>query len=99
MSKSAVATFDQVRRVARLLGDARACAAEPALQRQIILDGSCKLVDADQGFFSEFEDFVPGRTPRGVSTLGSSTLDPRVAKVTRDWYAVHAAEKDAMGAA
>jgi DNA-binding CsgD family transcriptional regulator len=99
MSKASGATFEQVRQVARLFGDARACAAQPALQRQIILDGSCKLVGADQGFFSEFEDFVPGRTPRGISTLGSSNLDPRVAQVTREWYSLHAAEKDAMGAA
>src|SRR5947209_596918 len=99
MSKSARPSLEQARDVARLFGDARAVGDHPAVQRQIILDGSCRLVGADQGFLSEFDDFLPGRTPKGVSTIGSSDLDPHIATVTQDWYTEHVAEKDAMGAA
>lgn len=99
MGKSGRPTCHEVRAVARLFGDARSVGANAALQRQILLDGSCCLVNADQGFFSEFDDFLPGRAPKGVATVGSTELDPRVAAVTRDWFGEHAADKDAMGAA
>ncbi|HEX8913796.1 MAG TPA: LuxR C-terminal-related transcriptional regulator [Humisphaera sp.] len=99
MSKSARPTAQQVRAVLRLFGDARAIVGHPALQRQVLLDGACALVGADEGFFSEFDDYVPGRAPKGVSTVGSTHLDSRIARVTAEWYATHAVEMDAMGAA
>jgi DNA-directed RNA polymerase specialized sigma24 family protein len=100
LSQPTRATFRQVRDLYRLIGDVRAAgAAGAAVQRQMLVDGACVLLDADQGFISEFDDYVPDRTPREVETVPSSRLDGRCMAFIRQWYATRAVEQDAMGAA
>lgn len=93
-------TFDQIRAVFRLIGDVRAAGTAGVLaQRQMLVDGACNLLDADQGFLSEFDDWLPGRTPREVATVPGNQIDPHCVEFTRQWYAEQAVERDAMGAA
>ena len=99
MSRSARPTLDQIRDLYRLIGDVRSIANDPVVQRQTLIEGVCRLLDADQGFISEFDDFAPGRVPREISTTPGTRLDARCAAFIRDFYATQAVEHDAMGAA
>lgn len=99
MPRTARPTFDQLRDVYRLIGDVRSIAGDPVVQRQTLIDGACRLLDAHQGFLSEFEDFAPGRVPHEVSTTPGNHLDGRCAAFIRDFYATQVVEQDAMGSA
>jgi DNA-binding CsgD family transcriptional regulator len=99
MARATRLTFDQVRELYRLLGDVRAVVDNPLVQRQMLADGACNLLGADQGFLSEFVDFMPGHTPREVQTVAGRQLDERATTFIQKFYATQAVEQDAMGAA
>lgn len=99
MSRPTRPTLSQVRDLFRLIGDVRSIVGDPVVQRQTLIGGACDLLGADQGFMSEFDDWVPGRRPREISTIPGTRLDSRCAAFIRDFYATQAAEQDAMGAA
>jgi DNA-binding CsgD family transcriptional regulator len=92
-------TLTQVRDLFRLIGDVRSIPDHPLVQRQALVDGVCRLLGADQGFLSEFEDWAPGRSPREISTIPCTRFDRRCAAFIQDFYATQAVEQDAMGAA
>jgi len=99
MSHSSCPTVSQVRDLYRLIGDVRSIAGDAIVQRQTLVDGVCRLLGADEGFISEFEDYMPGRLPREVSTIPGTQLDARCTAFIREFYATQAVEQDAMGAA
>jgi DNA-binding CsgD family transcriptional regulator len=99
MSRSTQPTFEQVRALHRLIGDARAATADLTAQGRLLVDGACRLLGADQGFFAQFADWRVGRVPRGVNTVHGSVQDARVAAFTAQFYREQAASADAMGAA
>jgi DNA-binding CsgD family transcriptional regulator len=92
-------TIGDVRALYRLIGDVRSLSGQPVVQRQALVDGTCTLFGADQGFLGEFEDFMPGASPREVSTVPGSQLDDHCVQFMQQWYAQEAVAHDAMGAA
>ncbi|MEM6749645.1 MAG: LuxR C-terminal-related transcriptional regulator [Planctomycetota bacterium] len=87
---------DDVRGMARLLGDLRELRHDTLAQEQRIVDGLCELVGAPFGWASSFDGFRPGQPTRLTRFVTGEVQDPAVARAFTEWSQLSTFDDDPL---